>query len=148
MEGLPLASVGKRLILSVTEMPYFVYLLFTLLYQYELFEPLSFLSELHFCLGLCFSHHMWLYVKQCLTPQHRLSELCWNCTALLHQTYETWLRDNQIAHTKGCEVPTFPYLHAFWWFGGIHGTMKALLWMIMPVTLHTYQEICLPQLDT
>lgn len=146
MEGLPLASVGKRLILNVTEMPYFVYLLFAVsvwtLWALELLIRITLLS------GLCFSHHMWLYVKQCLTPQHRLSELRWNCTALLHKTCEIWLRDNQIAHTKGCEVPTFPYLHAFWWFGGIHGTMKALLWMIMPVTLHTYQEICLPQLDT
>lgn len=146
MEGLPLASVGKRLILNVTETPYFVYLLFAVsvwtLWALELLIRITLLS------GLCFSHHMWLYVKQCLTPQHRLSELRWNCTALLHKTCEIWIRDNQIAHTKGCEVPTFPYLHAFWWFGGIRGTMKALLWMIMPVTLHTYQEICLPQLDT
>jgi len=50
MEGLPLASVGKRLILNVTEMPYFVYLLFAVsvwtLWALELLIRITLLSGL------------------------------------------------------------------------------------------------------
>lgn len=107
MGGLPLASVGKRLILNVTEMPYFVYLLFTLLYQYEFSWALELLIRITLLSGfVLLSSYVVLSIRIML-----------ECTALLHQTCENMAqRQSNCSYQRlwSSHFPTFVCILVIW----------------------------------
>lgn len=107
MGGLPLASVGKIRIFSVSEMPYFVYLVFTLLYQYELSWALELLIRITLLSGfVLLSSYVVLSIRIML-----------ECTALLHQTCENMSqRQSNCSNQRlwSSHFPTFVCILVIW----------------------------------